>query len=88
MDYIHILKMAQEQQRLRNRELTVTDPVMSKFTRKNVLKAKVRIRKIRKYFERYLGSDTVEMVAKLLYSHYKIASQRKLVKAQRMFITN
>jgi hypothetical protein len=58
------------------------------YVMKNIPNAKVTIRKIREYSKLYIYSDTARGVAKLLYSHCKIALQRKLVKAQRMFNTN
>ena len=55
------------------------------YIKKTVPDAKVRIKKIREYSKLYISSDTARAVAKLLYSDCKIALERKLLKARRMF---
>jgi hypothetical protein len=55
------------------------------YIKKNVPNGKVRIKKIREYSKLYLSSNTARAVAKLLYSDCKIALERKLVKARKMF---
>ena len=55
------------------------------FIKKNIPNARVTVRKVRQYSKLYIYSDTARAVAKLIYSDCKIALERKLVKARRMF---
>ena len=55
------------------------------FIKKNIPNAKINIKEVREYSKLYIYSNTARAVAKLLYSDCKIALERKLVKAKRMF---
>ena len=55
------------------------------FIEKNIPNARVTIRTVRQYSKLYIYRDTARVVAKLLYSDCKIALNRKLVNARKMF---
>jgi hypothetical protein len=55
------------------------------FIEKNIPNARVTIRTVLRYSKLYIYSDTARAVSRLLYSDCKIALNRKLVKARKMF---